>query len=336
MDPEVESQSQKNSEESPRWKFYVVISILGLYAVVMTTYFLVTKNTVATDPQPSSNVVSTSSSSSKDSSSSSSFLDVKEDSKKPSKNPEFDNIVKEVLPKEDLKLVKSGWKLAKKLTNPTRVAMSAVWSTITSVITLAVVCFLGYLAYVSTQKNPPLLPVETVHSLQNYTRLAMAIGSGGLFIASMVIVLDTKKVFSGFANLSVIFFALVCVACCFFFTFAELAMNAQALVLPDINAGVFSGKTASSLMTWMTSFLQVNMTILGSGLMIMWFGQVAAQWALSAAEGTTFHKACSVLALPLTSVYMSARRTSNIIYTVFRFALMIISFAMTINLLTPD
>lgn len=345
MDPEFQKGAPEKAKNSS-WKTFIVIGILVSYALTVTAYSAYLYNTSKTAVQ----IVQT--------------HDVREpaheklvkpmdgdtkigveqvqasskelEEENPIFSPEIDEVVREVLPEEDLKLVRKGIKLSAEMLSPSAVAMNAFLSTVTSLMTIAIVVFLGYLAYMSTQGENPLLSELMVKALQNYTRLATSIGSAGLLISALIVYYDNEKSFSGLAHVSAVFFALLCVSCCFFFTFAELAMNAQSLVLPDIHGSIFDGKTAASIMGWLTSFLHVNMTTLGSGLMIMWIAHFIAFWVLKAAEGTLLHKACSVLCLPMTSIYMSARRSAKLIQTISRLALSIVSLALTISLLTPD
>lgn len=341
MDSELEDAQRKKSASSHMVKLYLVLGLLGAYALVLTVYILAANQATVTSEIKNTTTVQKFLPVAKDADGDSEGGDVTSavsgvDSKDPTFTPEIDNLVKEVLPKEDFRMVKTGWRITKELMNPKHVGMSAIVSFASGILTAAVIILLGYLGYLASQNNSPLLSPEMIKTVQNYSRLIMAISSGGLLIAGIVTYIDGGKRLHGAANLSVIFFGLVCVACCFIFTFAELTMNAQSLVLPEVHDGLFTGKTASSVMTWVTSFLQVNMSTLGSGLLLMWIAHFIADWALKAAEGTKFHKACSILALPMVTFYMSARRSSNFIHTIFRVALTIISFAMTINLLTPD
>jgi hypothetical protein len=346
---EEESLELNSTEEKGNLRWYIVAALLVLYGVVMTLYSLNLHHGWVKVPwkktETSALSMLTDSQNGKVSIPQTSHVEVKkdelsEDKPEPSPeetpilNPKVDQVIKQVFPEKDLGLVRKGWKFFTDWFHLRGVASTAVSSMLATVLALGILVFLGYLAF--TARTDPLLPPTLVKTLQNHTRLAAAIAAGGLLLSSAVIYFDKGKRLAGFAHVSTMFFALVCIACCFFFTFAELAMRVQTIKLPAVDDGLFAGETASTLLTWATSFLQVNMSVLASGLMLMWISQFIAHWALKKAEGTFFHKACSILSLPLVTVFMAAKKSGGIASVLFSIAIFIISIALTINLVSFD
>lgn len=324
-------------KKNPKIFLYILLAVLGLYALVMTVYTVYTHNTSIapiTELKPS-NTPAIPSDTAPAEIEEKQPSEINDSSKDNNAEDALTKIVGSVIPSDDLKTFKVGYKTFKEAVNPRELVLSTVSGLLVSLVSVAIVAGFCYLSYRSTAAQSPLLDRPLIMTIQNHVRLVAFISAGCLLVSSLVVFFDAGKRAMGAAHVSAVFFAVLACLCAFTLTFLELSLSAQTLSLPTLSEGLLSGKSAQTLMTWGMTFLTINMQTLGAGLLVMWVTSFIVKWVVKQAEGTAVHRFCSALALPLTLTYMSAKRSGSIFQMIIRVALTLLSIALTIDLLAP-